>query len=206
MTGAKPAQDYGYTAIGASPSTISACRRNLTLASGMAGCGACPTTTLKWAFRHGKYKTSATADPRIYMPLAQISAWTNLWNGKAAGMQDRIRACWNSIILRVRDSSTRWNQVRGIMSATAATLLDMEWGPAKPDQWVEPTGQFYSNISSRPGSIFTKSSTPWHRSWRGIYGTRQLQQMGAEVWSLDNQVWHLPARPMAFSSKRVNSR
>jgi hypothetical protein len=151
MTGVKPSQEYGYTAIGAAPSAISACRRNITSATGLVGSGYCPTATLKWAFRHGKYKSTATADPRVYMPLTQISAWTDLWNSRTHGIKDRIRNIWRGIIKRLRVKKSRWQQVRGPMSATAATLLDMAWGPVHPDKWVEPTKVNYVDISARPG-------------------------------------------------------
>ena len=51
MTAIKPAQLYGHTAVGMSPSNINDCKANITEATGMAGANACSTSLLSWAFR-----------------------------------------------------------------------------------------------------------------------------------------------------------
>ena len=51
ITAVKPAQLYGHTAVGMSPSCINKCKANITEATGMAGANACSTSILAWAFR-----------------------------------------------------------------------------------------------------------------------------------------------------------
>jgi hypothetical protein len=55
ITGVKPAQDYGHTAVGMAPSRVKACKTNIAMATGMLSPGSCGTSIIKWAFRFGTY-------------------------------------------------------------------------------------------------------------------------------------------------------
>ena len=44
MTGAKPAQTYGHTAIGMAPTQLRACKRNIAESTGLQAAGACSTS------------------------------------------------------------------------------------------------------------------------------------------------------------------
>jgi hypothetical protein len=88
LTGVRPAQTYGHTAVGMPPTSIEACKRNLLVATGLASAGVCGTTAIS-----GKY-TNANADPRIVMPIEQLSSWMKLWLRSDEARKSKIEKSW----------------------------------------------------------------------------------------------------------------
>ena len=101
----RPAQLYGHTAVGMSPSCIDKCKANTTEATGMAGASACSASILAWAFRRSSAK-SAHADPRVSIPMEQIKAWVNIWSRAANSTRKSISRVWVKAYRKVAGSKT----------------------------------------------------------------------------------------------------
>ena len=150
MTAIKPAQLYGHTAVGMSPSSINRCKANITEATGMAGASACSTSLLSWAFRKSSSK-SAHPDPRVAIPMEQISAWVGMWDRAAASTRNLIGRMWVKAYRIQAKAKNRWLMVRGPISATIASLIDLGFKPVSPTRWVTPDGISLTNFDHEPG-------------------------------------------------------
>jgi hypothetical protein len=131
ITGVRPSQDYGHTAVGMAPSRVKACKTNIAMATGMLSPGACGTSIVKWAFRFGTYK-NGSADPRVTMPLAQVRAWTDIWRRASTATRQCIISVWHKSHRILAQAVSKWHLVRGPLSATISTLLDCGWKPVQP--------------------------------------------------------------------------
>jgi hypothetical protein len=136
LTNINPAQAHGYTAVGAAPSTIESYKRNIVKATGIGRNGCCATTTLAWSFRRQHHKLCRSADPRIVMPLGQVRTWMRLWHNANGELRRDIKQCWKTALRKMADKGTRWMRVTGPLTATIATLFDVGWTPALPNQWL----------------------------------------------------------------------
>jgi hypothetical protein len=124
-----------------SPSSINACKSNIAEATGLMGRGSCATTAIRWAFLTGKY-TRDSADPRINVPMEQVTSWMNMWAKSTFEMKANISACWAKLYRKMASSSKRWLLVKGPMSAIIATVIEIGWKPIAPNEWVTADGQF----------------------------------------------------------------
>lgn len=106
LTNIKPAQDYGYTSLGAAPTVVHACKTNISKATGMSKEGACATTIIKWSYRHGRFKSSGSADPRAIMPVGQIKAWIRLWSQADRPTRNEINTVWSKAHRRLKNPKT----------------------------------------------------------------------------------------------------
>ena len=150
ITAIKPAQLYGHTAVGMSPTSINACKSNIAEATGMAGANACSTPIFAWAFRRSR-ANAAHADPRVSIPLEEIIAWIGIWGKATSSTKNAISGLWAKVYRRIAKAKTRWLVVRGAISATIATLLDLGFSPVAPTEWVTPDGQHIACFNHEPG-------------------------------------------------------
>lgn len=136
ITNVDKAQNYGYTADGACPSTVNCCKKNVSKATGMSKPGACASSIVEWAFRKSQHGNCSTADPRVVMPMGQLNCWIRL--RKQAGQDSRadIQQTRKIALRRMKDAKARWLNVRGPMSATIATAMDLGWAPIHPNRWL----------------------------------------------------------------------
>ena len=138
LTNVDKAQTYGYTAVGASPTAIKGCTKNMAKAAGIGRHGSCTTTAIAWAYRNQPSRHCRSADPRIVMPLGQVRTWMRLWKGGGDLIKDQIRQVWKIGLRRMADEPTRWLRVTGPMTATIATMMDIGWAPVLPNKWLNP--------------------------------------------------------------------
>ena len=128
-TGILPAMAYGHAGMGMCPSSI---QRKRTMAADTCGRRiktACTTTILHFHF-------GENGDPGIWFPLDQLRTWLEL-QGEEMGHRlskiDVARA-WAAASANMRKKS-RWSMVRGPMTATMATLYDLNIIPVSPWKW-----------------------------------------------------------------------
>ena len=93
ITAIKPAQLYGHTAVGMSPSSVNKCKANAAEATGLAGSNACSTSLLAWAFRRSNAK-AAHVDPRVAIPTDEIKAWMGMWSRAALQTRKGTTKVW----------------------------------------------------------------------------------------------------------------
>jgi hypothetical protein len=62
ITGIQPTQEYGFTAVGMAPTSISKAKSNVARATGLMSAGTCASSVLRWAFRKNRFSTDS-ADP-----------------------------------------------------------------------------------------------------------------------------------------------
>jgi hypothetical protein len=72
ITGIQPTQEYGFTAVGMAPTSISKAKSNVARATGLMSSGTCATSVLRWAFRRSRFHVD-TADPRVPSPQDKSS-------------------------------------------------------------------------------------------------------------------------------------
>ena len=143
LTGVKPAQIYGHTAVGMAPTTTNKCKSNIAASTGMMGAGACATSVIRWAFRKGK-RSNASADPRVCIPYDQVQSWIAMYHRMDPNARRDTHRNWNSKLKRLRQAKSMWQCVRGPADATIATLLQAKWAPRTPSTWNSPDGKPYS--------------------------------------------------------------
>ena len=139
LSGVKPSQIFGHTAVGMSPTTVNKCKSNIAEATGMMGAGACATSVIRWAFRKGKY-TNASADPRVCIPYDHIKAWMAMYSRMSNANKIIVTKNWHRKHARMKNAKSKWQCVRGPMDATIATLMEARWKPESPTCWVTPDG------------------------------------------------------------------
>ena len=90
---------------------------------------ACTTTILHFHF-------GETGDPAIWFPLDQLRTWLELQGGEMGHRLEKIdiARAWAAASANMRKRS-RWNMVRGPMTATMANLHDLNIIPASPWKW-----------------------------------------------------------------------
>ena len=81
-------------------------------------------------------------NPQIYLPLASVQAWLELWRGTTDAEHDLLRAAWRTTRdqLSAASPSQRWRRVVGPIGATIMALLDADWEPRQPTLWVTADG------------------------------------------------------------------
>ena len=66
-------------------------------------------------------------------------------------MQQRIRTQWKSVYRNISLASSKWNQVKGPMTAAIATLTDARWKPVQPTRWIMRGGEAYADFGLEHG-------------------------------------------------------
>ena len=63
-----------------------------------------------------------------------------LWGNTENDMTDRVRNAWGKIWCRIAGCrrERQWLTVKGVASATIATLMQDGWVPFGPERWVTP--------------------------------------------------------------------
>ena len=151
LTNIDKAQVYGYTAVGASPTTIKSCTKNIAKAAGLGRQGSCSTTAIAWSFRRQHHKHCRSADPRVVMPLGQVRTWMRLWKNADETVKDDIKKVWKIGLRRMADEQARWMRVTGPMSATIATMMDVGWAPVLPNRWLTKDKSAVATFDAKEG-------------------------------------------------------
>ena len=133
-----------------SPSTINACKSNTVEATGLWGANACSTSVLAWAFRRSSTNT-AHADPRVSIPVEQLKSWMSMWARASKTTRRVVERQWAKAYRIIAASKNRWMMVRGPISATIATVLDIGMKPVAPCRWMTQDGVSFSNFDHEPG-------------------------------------------------------
>ena len=140
MSAIKPAQSaLRPHGCGHVPPSINDCKANITEATGMAGANACSTSLLSWAFRKNRSK-AAHPDPRVAIPMEQISAWVGMWTRASASTRRVLGRMWVKAYRIVAAAKNKWMMVRGPISATIASLIDLGFKPVSPRTGSHQTG------------------------------------------------------------------
>ena len=123
-TGILPAMAYGHAGIGMCPSSVQHKRTMAADTCGRRIKTACTTTILHFHFgEHG--------DQGIWFPLDQLRTWLGLQGEEMEHRLSKIDVAraWAAASANMKKKS-RWSMVRGPMSATMATLHDLNIIPA----------------------------------------------------------------------------
>jgi len=128
------------------PSSINVAKANIARATGLMAAGTCATSVIRWAFRKGRFATDS-ADPRVRIPTEQIKAWTGIWARATADTKMRIEKVWTETHVKLKRAKQRWQCVKGPIAASIATLIDAEWRPVKPTEWITPNSGSLSHSS-----------------------------------------------------------
>ena len=110
-------------------------------------------------FRVGRFTTDS-ADARVRIPTQQVKSWTELWNRNNEATQRRIKRAWMSTMVKLKNAKSRWQCVRGPISAVVATLMGVSWQPIDPTTWITPKSSGYTksnNSSSEQIACFTET-------------------------------------------------
>ena len=150
LTGVKPAQTFGHTAVGMAPTTVNKCKSNIAEATGMMGTGACATSVIRWAFRKGKH-TNVSADPRVCISYDQVKAWIAMYHRSSPAERRRIHRRWPKKYTKMKEAKSMWQCVRGPIDATIATLIEAKWDPHSPTKWRTPGGLVDTDFNYEEG-------------------------------------------------------
>ena len=83
-----------------------------------------------------------------------------MWTRTKDAIKPRVRKAWAMSYAKLSKAKSRWQCVRGPISATIATLMEAGWKPVDPTNWIasESSGVSKSNVdSSKAMADFTKS-------------------------------------------------
>ncbi len=128
-----PTSTYGHQAFGTPPSVLRRIRAEAAQATGYDFPGQCTTTIVQLFY--------GDRDPAIRLRVEIVSEWLRFWYHHPALRLSLVRS-W--LVLRDRlvglPANRRWYHVRGHISATIATLLDLNWQPKAPSLWFDQEG------------------------------------------------------------------
>lgn len=106
----------------------------------------------KWAVestrRSHRYRGTSVAlqlefgdnDPEAEVQADQVEACAQLMLDITPQQRSAAVLSWEKA-KRLQDPSVRWTRVRGFVTATFATPLDLAWAPATPTRWVREGGR-----------------------------------------------------------------
>ena len=94
----------------------------------------------------------AVEDPAVYTRLDTMKQWMGLWHHYPR-YRPRMAAAWETAKAKLDKIAQghRWVAVRGIVSATICTLLDLGWQPSKANTWEDATGGVWEATEAPPG-------------------------------------------------------
>jgi len=131
LTGVRPVV-WGHQQQGIAPSVLLRVRSAVVGALSVRKPGGCASTAMK-LHGYGKY------DPLVTFRKEVIAEF--LYAAAKSSLQMAIRKSWTKLVDVLSSRPGRWHRVTGPVSATVATLLDMDWQPLEVDRWVDDLGQ-----------------------------------------------------------------
>ena len=141
-TGAWPAIAFGLTAQGVSRVSMAKLRGLAMQCTGLDVGGTCRTTAIQLV--HGQ-----DVDPAVKLPLEIIMQWIVMVHDDGFD-RVRVEAAWSKL-LPILDGADRWRHVTGPMGAAMATLLEAQWVPTGPSDWVDRRGERWTlDADSKP--------------------------------------------------------
>ena len=118
-------------------------------------------------------------DPEIHAVMSQVRGWCELWSTASVAEKKLLREVWEKAFPEAMERSkadeerkeqdagarggreTRserkksggggslWKEVRGPISATQATLINIGWLPVSPGRWLDPTRSLEAELGNR---------------------------------------------------------
>ena len=58
--------------------------------------------------------------------MRQVKSWTEIWNRSKDATKKRIRKAWVQTLVKLSDAKSRWQCVKGPITAAVATLMDID--------------------------------------------------------------------------------
>ena len=122
--GLYPQSMNGVQQFGLSPTAVRTLRRQAARACSTLGQGRCLTSLL--ALEMGEVVRDV------------LELWIDIWLHLTAAQRKRVCRCWDlarpHIVMATR--LQRWHRVKGPVSATIATLCELQWDPQGPVLWT----------------------------------------------------------------------
>ena len=139
VSGALPQADYAASHYGMSPPERASIDRLAARCVGKTGLQPCPTTLVNICMGFL---------PSSRQLRKQIGNFINAWQHADAKLRTCIVAGWGHIRdkFRVLEPAQRWKIANGGISSCVASLLDIGWLPARPNQWFDNATGRYANI------------------------------------------------------------
>ena len=137
LLGALPQASYSAKVFGAAPSQVTKWRRSLRKLTVASKAGRCLTTQLAISVD--------TSDPAYSLAFGVFDTWFMILKANEIPVT-RIHRTWTRTVerLRAKPERNRWRGIRGICSATVATLLQLGWEPTGPSDWTSPRGERFA--------------------------------------------------------------
>ena len=123
LGGLYPQSIYGVQQFGLSPTAVRTLRRQAARACSTLGPGRCPTSLL--ALEMGEH------DPAKKVVRDVLELWIDIWLHLTAAQRKRVSRSWELAKPRIVSATRwqRWHRVKGPLSATIATLCELQWDP-----------------------------------------------------------------------------
>ena len=93
--------------------------------------------------KSGRYITSSiaivlphSADPAVQAGIECIKR-VCFWHNSDEFVRTRVRRAWRLSLEQLRDGSSRWMKVPGLMRAVMCVLFDAGWFPLHPTNWKQ---------------------------------------------------------------------
>ena len=123
LGGVYPQSMYGVQQFGLSPTAVLTLRRQAARACSTLGQGRCLTLLLALEMREH--------DPAKKIVRDVLELWIDTWLHLTTTQRNRVCCPWDltrpRIVLATRRQS--WHRVKGPLSATIATLCELQWDP-----------------------------------------------------------------------------
>ena len=130
LTGVRP-RVYGFSVLGAAPTTIHNIRTTLVKGLSIKKPGGCATTALA---THGYL----AKDPLLTMLVENVLGLAEAIQ-QEGGLTQIHKSAWDTIYCNM-PQTYRWSSVKGPLSSAMATLLDLGWNLLSIEHWEDPDG------------------------------------------------------------------
>jgi ribonuclease HI len=160
LTGVKP-RVYGFSALGAAPTTIASIRTSIVKGLCIRKPGGCATTALLMHNFHQK-------DPLLTMTVDNVVAMVEAII-QQAGPTLVHKQTFVELVANM-PADHRWSKVCGPMSSGIATLLDMGWTLHGIDKWQDPEGVVWQLDFSDPMAVDVVKEILNSHVYRHIWG------------------------------------
>ena len=134
LGGVYPQSMYGVQQFGLSPTAVRTLRRQAARACSTLGQGTCLTSLL--ALEMGEH------DPAKKVVRDVLELWIDIWLHLTAAQRKRVYRSWDLAKPRIVSATRRqrWHRVKGPLTATIATLCELQWDPQGPAPWTTVDG------------------------------------------------------------------
>ena len=141
LGGVYPQSMYGVQQFGLSPTAVRTLRRQAARACSTLGQGKCLTSLLALEIREH--------DPAKKVVRDVLELWIDIWLHLTAAQRKRVYRSWDLAKPRIVSATRRqrWHRVKGPLTATIATLCELQWDPQGPALWTTVDGDQLSLVA-----------------------------------------------------------